>query len=387
MDILFGIVVGIIVLTILVVAHELGHAMVARRFGVVVEEFGIGFPPRAKGWKRRHSLLGKDVEYTLNWLPLGGFVKLQGEHDADRAPGDYGAVTFWQKTLILLMGVGMNLIVAAVLLTILAWMGMPKILPGQFAMPGDTRSTGTDVRVARIVADMPAAAAGLQHDDVVEQIDDVKITTPEQATTWIANHKGRQVQMMLRRGDAAITKQVTLRTTNDDHRGYLGASFSNEERLFSTWSAPIVGVGTTVQFVGATFQGLGDMVSNGVNGLIMKLNPNHATQQQADQKLASAGRGVTGPVGIFGVLFPNATKGGLSAIMMLAAIISVGLAALNVLPIPALDGGRWFVMALYRLRRKPLSAEMEERIHGTGMMVLLALTVIITFGDVGKFFH
>lgn len=107
---LLGILIGLIVLVILVTVHELGHAIVARRNGVVVEEFGIGFPPKAWGKKLKNGIL-----LTLNWLPLGGFVKLQGEHDAASKKGDYGAATFWQKTKILLAGVVINWLVAVLL--------------------------------------------------------------------------------------------------------------------------------------------------------------------------------------------------------------------------------------------------------------------------------
>ena len=100
---LMGILTGLIVLVVLIVVHELGHAIVARRNGVVVEEFGIGFPPKAWGKKLKNGVL-----FTLNWLPLGGFVRLKGEHDAAKGKGTYGAASFWQKTKILLAGVVMN---------------------------------------------------------------------------------------------------------------------------------------------------------------------------------------------------------------------------------------------------------------------------------------
>src|ERR671932_429125 len=136
MELLFGIILGLLILVLLVVVHELGHAIAARRNGVVVEEFGIGFPPRAWAKKLRNG-----VHFSLNWLPLGGFVKLQGEHDAADKKGDYGAATYWQKTKILLAGVVINWLVAAGILTVLAWVGLPKILPNQFSIPGDTTIT------------------------------------------------------------------------------------------------------------------------------------------------------------------------------------------------------------------------------------------------------
>src|SRR6476659_3066841 len=129
-----GIILGIIALTFLVVVHELGHAIAARRNGVVVEEFGIGFPPRA--WSKK---LKNKVLFTINWLPLGGFVKLQGEHDAANKKGDYGAASFWVKTKILLAGVIVNWLTAAVLFTILALTGLPQVIPNQFSVNGDTR--------------------------------------------------------------------------------------------------------------------------------------------------------------------------------------------------------------------------------------------------------
>lgn len=133
MELLLGIVVGLAILIILVAVHELGHTFAAVKNGVAVEEFGIGFPPRAWSRKLRNGTL-----FSLNWLPLGGFVRLQGEYDSAKNKGDYGAASFWQKTQILAAGVVVNWLVAALLLTVLAWVGLPKVLPNQFFVQSDT---------------------------------------------------------------------------------------------------------------------------------------------------------------------------------------------------------------------------------------------------------
>jgi regulator of sigma E protease len=121
-------------------------------------------------------------------------------------------------------------------------------------------------------------------------------------------------------------------------------------------------------------------------GLVGQLSTNQATREQATEKLDTAGASVAGPVGILGVIFPAASEAGLTQVIFLAAIISLTLAVMNALPIPALDGGRWFVTALYRVLKKPLTKEAEERIHGTGFMVLMLLIVVITVADVIKLF-
>jgi regulator of sigma E protease len=116
----------------------------------------------------------------------------------------------------------------------------------------------------------------------------------------------------------------------------------------------------------------------------MKLSPNKDDQAAANQKLAAVSDSVAGPVGIFGVIFPAAEKAGPTHVIMLAAIISLTLAVMNILPIPALDGGRWFVTAIFRALKKPLNKELEEKIHGTGFMVLMFLVILVTIADIGK---
>jgi regulator of sigma E protease len=376
MDILFGVVIGLIVLVILVVVHELGHAIVARRNGVVVEEFGIGFPPRAWGKKLKNGVL-----FSLNWLPLGGFVKLQGEHDAAKKKGDYGAATFWQKTKILFAGVAVNWIVAALILTILAWAGLPKIIDNQFSVPGDTTIISSPVQVGSVVADYPAAQAGIEADDIIVSIDGEPIDTTRELTEVTVAKRGQTVPVVYERDGTETTVQVALR---DADSGVFGATLGQRELIQATWSAPIVGVATTVQFTWVTLQGLGQLLGDLFSGLALQLSPNQETREDAGERLDRATNSVAGPVGILGVIFPAAGEAGFREVFFLAGIISLTLAVMNTLPIPALDGGRWFVTALFRVLKKPLTKKREENIQATGFLILMGLIILVTIGDVAK---
>ncbi len=376
MELFLGILLGLFVLVLLVVVHELGHAIAARRNGVVVEEFGIGFPPRAWGKKLKNGIL-----FTLNWLPLGGFVKLQGENDSATKKGDYGAATFWQKTKILFAGVFVNWAVAALLLTVLALTGLPKIVPNQFSVPGDASITTSPVRIGSLVEGYPAQSAGLQTGDEVISLAGEPIETVSELISVSVANRGKDVPVVYARDGAEITTSVTLR---DSEQAVFGASLGQQERLRATWSAPIVGIVTTGQFTWVTLQGLGQLFTDFFGGLFLQLSPDEATREAAGESLDRAANSVAGPVGILGIIFPAAGQAGLTEVVFLAAIVSLTLAVMNALPIPALDGGRWFVTVLFKLLRRPLSKDREEKIHGTGFLALMALIVLVTVADVTK---
>ncbi len=378
MDLIIGIIIGIVVLVILVAVHELGHGIVAMRNGVVLEEFGIGFPPRA--WSKK---LKNGVLFSLNWLPLGGFVKLQGEHDAATKKGDFGAATFWQKTKIMFAGVVVNWLVAVLILTILAFVGLPKILPNQFSIPADTQLVSAPVVLSSLVKDYPAAKAGLQSGDKISTINGQKIDTVDQFISVTKANRGKTVTIDYTRNGKAIETAVPLR---DSDSAVFGSTLNQQQSIRATWSAPIVGIVTTGQFTLATLQGLGQLVGNLFSGIFLHLSPDALTRKTADTNLAAAGNSVAGPIGILGTIFPAASKAGPIEVLFLAAIISLTLAVMNVLPIPALDGGSWFLMALYKLRKKKLTAEHEERVKGIGFAVLMALILVVTIGDVTKLF-
>lgn len=379
MELLFGVIVGLFILVFLVVLHELGHAIAARRNGVVVEEFGIGFPPKA--WSKK---LKNGVEFSLNWLPLGGFVKLQGEHDAATKKGDYGAASFWVKTKILLAGVFINWVTAAVLLTVLAATGLPKVLPNQFSVQGDTSEVSQLVKLTSVGEGSSAQKAGLKKGDEIVQFDGQSVASPQSLIDQAKVNAGKSVDVTYKRDGVEQRTTVSLRDNNDDGEGYLGVGSGQMAMTKSTWSAPVVGVVVTGQLTLETLKGLGSLVGNLFTGLASQLSGDGATREKGSKELSAAGDSVAGPIGILGVIFPAAQQAGLTQLVLLTAIISLTLAVMNVLPIPALDGGRWFTMAAFRLFKKKLTKEREEKIQTIGFLTLMALVVVVTFADVGK---
>ncbi|MDB5182303.1 MAG: hypothetical protein JWO47_87 [Candidatus Saccharibacteria bacterium] len=366
----------------LVIFHEFGHYVLARRNGVEVEEFGLGFPPRAKILATR-----KGTIYSLNWLPLGGFVRLKGEHDSDTEKGTYGAATTWAKTKIMMAGVFMNLLAAFVLFTIVALIGMPKLLDHQFTVNSDTKiikdvkDKGV-VKINYVVKNSPAEKAGLKADDQIVSIGGIKIDKPETLSTATNKFEEQEVTVVMKRGGAEYTKQITLRKASP-HLGVSPYSAESGQQIRrSTWSAPVVAVGVMKDFTIATFKGLGSAIK-GLGSLTAGFFTGNKTARQAGQE--EAGSQVSGPVGIFTVLY-QISKQGFGLVLFIIAILSLTLAVMNVLPIPALDGGRLFVMLLYRVRRKELKQKTEERIHGTGFAVLMLLFAVITIVDIKRFF-
>ncbi len=371
----FLLVLGLILFVALVVVHEFGHFIMARRGGVEVEEFGIGFPPRAKVLTVKNG-----TEYTLNWLPLGGFVKLKGENDSDKSPGSFGAAQLSTKIKIMLAGVAMNLLAAFVLLTFLALIGMPQLIENQFTVASDSKITRQDVLVGGVLKDSPAEKSGIQIRDQILSISssgDAKvINSAKQLPDITKQFQGQNIELTLKRNGDIKKLIMTLKSNKEvedsqktNHpQGYMGILPTEFLIRKSTWSAPVVAVGFMKQATELTFKGLGTAI-----GSLLKGDTTKASSQ------------VSGPVGIF-VLLKDGSALGYQFILMIIAIISLTLAIMNVLPIPALDGGRLFVTLLFRAIRKPLKENTENLIHGTGFAALMILFVLITFVDVKRFF-
>lgn len=382
---IFLLVIGLLLFIGLVVVHELGHFWAARRGGVKVEEFGIFFPPALL---RRKTKAGYD--FTVNLLPLGGFVKLKGEHDSDTEPGSYGAARTSTKVKIMLAGVFMNLVTALALFTVLAWLGMPKLIDNQFTVKSDTHVIRNNVLISYVEPKSPAANAGLQVRDQLTSVGGKKVTTATVLPTITKEFAGKPTTIVYVRDGETHQTTATLLSADvvaaskktDNPKGYLGIQPNEYALQRSTWSAPVVAVGLSAQLTALTFQGLGHAVA-GLGGIVAgAVTGNHQAREHAQTNASSQ---VSGPVGIF-VILKDGSVLGYQFMLLIIAVISLTLAIMNVLPIPALDGGRLFVTLISRLFNKQISQKAEEAIYGTGFAVLMLLIVVITIVDVKRFF-
>ena len=401
---------GLVVLMTLVTLHEFGHFIMAKKNGVRVLEFGICFPPRMMAWvkdpktKKWQCLPRKDwkkpqegLVFSLNWLPIGGFCQMDGESAADTRKGTFGAASFWSKTKILFGGVMMNWLTAFVIFTVLAVVGMPEFLEGQFTVPADTRINQVPIEITNVAENSPASAASIEAGDKILAVGENEFYRTSEVNEYNQAHAGEEVTYKMQAKDnncrgkktcdpttGVYEEKITLNPKEADY--LLGVTMSATQTLaYSTWSAPIVGAGLTVQLTGETFRGLGNMVWSLISGIGSQFSADSGTREEGREAISSVGDSVSGPVGIIGQLFPAFTAAGPTNLAFLAALISVSLACMNVLPIPALDGGRWLLIAIYKLRKKKLTKETEEKIVSRAFMVLLVLIAIVTVLDIIRF--
>lgn len=398
MDIFVGVIVGLIVLMFLVTAHEFGHFIAARRNGVNVLEFGICFPPRLVAWvkdpktkkwrrlpKAEWGKPQKGLIFSLNLLPVGGFCQMDGESATDEREGTFGKASFLAKTKILFAGVAMNWLCSVLILTVLAWTGMPTFLENQFTVKSDSRTNAEPVVIEKVLDDTPAQAAGFAAGDKILKVGDKLIENVGDVTEFNKSHPGETVTYVIEREGESQIKEVTL--AEDNGQPMLGIAMSAKQSLtYSTWSAPLVGVCLTAQLTGETMKGVGQLIGNLFSGIFSQLSFSDEAREQGRAALGDVSEQVSGPVGIIGSIFPTFTSAGFANVAFLAALIAVSLAVMNILPIPALDGGRWLLIAIYKIMRKPLPKEKEEKIVSRAFIFLLALVAIITILDIKRFF-
>lgn len=346
-------------LVLLVMVHEFGHFVVARRTGCRVEEFGFGFPPRVFSWMRGGT------RYSLNLLPIGGFVKIEGEDMQESTPGptSFGSKTAGQRTAILVAGVTMNVILTYGLLTIQALIGFPTV---QTAQNGQDL-TDLKTYIVSVAPNTPAAMAGLQDFDRIVAVAGTPTGSLEDVQAAIARQRGEDTTIEIERQGAHLTLPITPRLDQPAEEGPLGVSLASTGlKREAWWKAPWIGLVRTGQMLGAIVVQFTAVI----------------------QRLAASGtlgEALTGPVGI-AIYTKEATQLGLSYLLEFGALISLNLALINILPFPALDGGRIVFIAIEKIRGQRLPERFEHATHTIGFAALLVLMALITWRDIVRFF-
>jgi regulator of sigma E protease len=362
------------VLGVLVLVHELGHFVVARKFGVKVEEFGFGLPPRLVGFYRnedgRWQWVGLKTKTTaktiwsLNWIPLGGFVKIKGEEGGQTADLDsFAYQSVWRRILIISAGVTMNVILAAVLLSFGLGIGLPQIIDNN--LPSLAQVKDVAIRVIEILPDSPASQAGLMIGDSLLTIDNLMVTEIEELQNYLQQKIGLPVNLIIKRQAEVINLVVTPQVISQTQKGGLGVALVTTGLVSYPWYlTPYYGITEALKMVGGVIFGFYLIIKN----LIIS------------QELIGE---VYGPVGIAS-LVGDAARLGFLYVLQFTAVLSVIIAVINFLPFPALDGGRVLFLLIEALRKRPINQKLEAAMHNIGFALLMVLVVIVTFRDIAR---
>lgn len=359
-----SVLIFIVVIVGLVLVHELGHFIAAKVSGMRVDEFGIGFPPRAGVLGVRHGTV-----YSLNWLPLGGFVKIFGEDGSDaRDPRAFGARPRILQAFVLIAGVLMNFIFAYFFLTAALMLGTPRALSDA----DQAIAQNPHMIVASVVSGSPASEAGLQPGDTISRVS-------SGASAWSGSDAEGFTAFV--RSAGAVPLTVTVK-----HDSAQKEIVVTPRKGIVPGNAERVAIGVEVATVGTVRLSLGSALVEGARltwattvltakGLVIFLY--QAITLRADFSQ------VAGPVGIASAV-GSANLEGPGALFSLIALISINLALINLLPLPALDGGRLLFVIIESIMRRPISVRITQGIHSVGYALLLLLMVVVTLHDITK---
>ena len=377
------IIVFLLILGTLVLVHELGHFLIAKRNGVPSEEFGFGFPPRIVGTyrdadgKRKWIFGNKEIEeeikkreetvYSINLIPLGGFVKIKGEDgDKKNDPRSFAVQSIWTRFKILVAGVTMNAILAVFLFGFAFWIGLPEALDDGDVAPD------SKVQVSAVRADSPAKEAGLQLGDEIVSIvtseGKFEIDSIASLQEIVGKNSNQEITInVIHPGEGnSIALSVTPKEDQESGRGLVGIEFVRTALVrHGFFESFWLGLKTTVSMIGAIVMFLA--------GLIVKLFTSDPVQTE-----------VAGPIGI-AVLTGQMTKMGFAFILQFTAILSVNLAVINLFPLPALDGGRILFLIVEKIKGSPISQKVEGLMHTVGFVLLMVLMIFVTARDFVNF--
>src|SRR5581483_5898840 len=381
------IVVFALILLILVLIHEFGHFLVAKKLGIKVEEFAFGFPPRLFSRKKG------ETEYSVNLLPIGGYVKLYGEDDAgggrisfkntiskvierDRA---YFARPPVQRLMVGVAGVVMNVLLAAFIFYVYFIISgfkaeLPLLSDHHFFVA--TEQKQSDIVISAVVKDSPADKIGIKPFSFITKVNGIPVTSSNQFVGLVNANKGKQISISWKEDKTSqeFTSRVIPRISPPKNQGALGIAFttlSSATLLYTTPTQKILsGIIHPINLMAYNFDLMGQLIGNAIK----------------TKNAAPLSQGVAGPVGIYSLVgsivsIPNA-KERILEILNLAGLLSMSLAVFNILPIPALDGGRVFFILIEMIVGKKLNPRIESIANSIGIALLLTLLLFVTLHDV-----
>lgn len=348
----------LIIIGILILVHEWGHFYTSLLLGIKVEEFGFGFPPKIFSWTKR------GVKYSINLLPFGGFVKIFGEHgEGEEDPKSFVSRPPWQRFLVLGAGVLMNLALAWVFFSFGAAWGVPRA--------SDEKTPGVPVSVIAVIPNSPAEKAGFRFGDQILEMRSKEISfrveSENDVRDFVDGYRGEELSLIISRNKEILEIKAVPRVNFPEGEGPLGIAMARIVVKSVPWYlAPVEGAKTLFRGVIGTVNGLGFIAKE----FFLK---------------GSTSVAVSGPIGIF-FLAHDTKSMGLAYFIQFAGILSVNLAVLNFLPIPALDGGRILFLAFEKIKGRRIDPVFENTAHTVGFVFLIILMVLVTYKDVVNFF-
>lgn len=357
------VIIFIIVLAVLILVHELGHFLAAKSVGVRVDEFGIGFPPRVFGWRPE----GSETTYSVNWIPFGGFVKIVGEDgdsgtEPERSLANKSALA---QIWVLAAGVIFNSVLAWLFISIGFMSGLPtSVTPETKGLVGEPA-----VMILQVFPDTPAADAGLKSGDIIsyfelpQSTDRMENPTVEDVQTFIGQRAGEPFTLGFVRDDSEQSVEVVPTDEGDGGRGAIGVALDYVGTVRLPWYVSLwEGAKTTLGILKAITISIGQLIADAFRG---------------DADISN----VAGPVGIAG-LVGSAARAGLIALLSFTAFISLNLAVLNLLPLPALDGGRILFVLIEKIKGSPVRPSVMQTVNMIGFGLLILFMVVVTIHDI-----
>lgn len=353
------IVVFILVLGLLVFVHEFGHFIAAKKMGVQVDEFGLGFPPQIIGIKKNKTI------YSLNLIPLGGFVKIKGEMgEAKEDKDSFVNKKIWQKSLILSSGVLMNFITAVILISIGFMIGSPLPISDAKELTG-AKIRETKIQVVSILENSPAQKAELNIGDIILSLNNQTFSSLEELQNYVNSIDGT-VKVNLKRGDEEFEKMITTEKLSETSKYGIGVGLVQTGIISFPWYLAIWhGFERSVFLTKEVILAFYNLFKNLI--IVHKVTVD-----------------ISGPVGI-AVITGEVAKLGFVYLLQFTALLSINLAVINFLPFPALDGSRIVFLIIEKIRRKEINRKIENLTHAIGFTALIILMILVTYLDIVKY--